>query len=115
MVTLRATQYVNNGSTFNIIVSPTKQCCETLSRLCNGEQVELITCLSFPAISTLLPVYVQIGTNTYPVLDRLGNDLMTDQIRSRRRYILLFGTEEPHFIVNQCLNASQAAATSVEV
>lgn len=115
MVTLRATQYVNNGSTFNIIVSPTNQCCETLSRLRNGEAVDLITCLSFPATNTLLPVYIQIGTNTYPVLDRFGNDLMTDQIRSRRRYRLLFGTDEPHFIVNQCLNASQAAATSVEV
>ena len=115
MVTLKATQYVNNGSTFNIIVEPIRQCCETLTRLRNGEQVELITCLTFPATSTLLPVYIQIGTNTYPVLDRLGNDLMTDQIRSRRRYRLLFGTEEPHFIVNQCLNASQAAASSVEV
>lgn len=115
MVTLRATEYVNNGSTFNIVVAPTRQCCETLNRLCNGEEVELITCLTFPATNTLLPVYIQIGTNTYPVLDRLGNDLMTDQIRSRRRYRLLFGTDEPHFIVNQCLSASQAAATSVEV
>ena len=115
MVTLRATEYVNNGSTFNIVVAPTRQCCETLNRLCNGEEVELITCLTFPATNTLLPVYIQIGTNTYPVLDRLGNDLMTDQIRSRRRYRLLFGTDEPHFIVNQCLGASQAAAISVEV
>ena len=115
MVTLRATEYNNTGSTFNIVVAPTRQCCETLTRLRNGEQVEMITCLTFPATTTLLPVYLQIGTNTYPVLDRLGNDLMTDQIRSRRRYKLLFGTDEPHFIVNQCLNASQAAATSVEV
>lgn len=115
MVTLRATQYVNNGSTFNIVVAPTNQCCTTLERLRNGEPVECITCLSFPATSTLLPVYIQIGTTTYPVYDRLGNTLMTDQIRSRRRYRLLFGTENPHFIVNQCLNASQASASSVEV
>lgn len=113
MIELRATEYNVTGTDFTITASPAKCCKTNLTQLCNGQKFCLITCLSFPSVTTLVPVQIEINGNTYPVLDYLGNTLMSDQIRSRRCYKLTFGTYQSHFIVKQCLPPSQATPSCV--
>lgn len=115
MIELRAGSYTVGSTAFTINAIQTCPCKGTLTRLCNGEQFKLITCLSFPAVTNLVPVYISINGTSYPVLDEFGNTLMSDQIRCRRCYKIVFGTNPKHFIVRQCLCPSQATPTSVNV
>lgn len=115
MVELKATSYTVTGSDFTIVTAPVCPCRGTLSQLCNGEMVRLITCLAFPAVTTLVPVFIQINGNNYPVLDHYGNTLYSDQIRCRRVYRLVFGTNPARFMVKQCLEPSQATPTYTDV
>ena len=110
MKELRATAY-SVGATFTIVATPSCTCRGSLNTLCNGECFRLITCLPFPAVTTLVPVYIQINGVNYPVMDEFGNTLMSDQIRCRRAYRIVFGTNPEHFIVKQCLKPSQATPT----
>lgn len=112
---LKATSYVVDTTSFVIVATPTCPCAGSLEELCNGECFRLITCLAFPAITTLVPVYIQINGTNYPVLDSLGNTLMSDQIRCRRAYRVAFGTMPNHFIVKQCVLPSQATPTCIDV
>lgn len=115
MVELRAGSYTVGPTSFTINAIQTCPCKGTISRLCNGEQFKLITCLSFPAVTNLVPVFISINGTSYPVLDEFGNTLMSDQIRCRRCYRLVFGTNARHFMVKQCLCPSQATPTSVTI
>ena len=112
---LRATSYTVTTSAFTIVATPACTCREPLTRLRNGECFRLITCLAFPAVNTLVPVSISINGASYPVLDEFGNTLMSDQIRCRRAYRLVFGTKSNHFMVRQCLEPSQATPTYVTV
>lgn len=111
MIELRATEYTV-GSAFNITAA-TSKCCQSISQLCNGECFRLITCLPFPAVTSLLPVTITVNGTAYNVLDQFGNTLNSDQIRCRRAYTLVFGTYQPHFMVKTCLPPSQAAPSCV--
>lgn len=115
MKELRATSYTVGATAFTIVASPSCACRGTLNRLCNGECFRLITCLAFPAVATLVPVYISINGTSYPVLDEFGNTLMSDQIRCRRAYRIVFGTNPNHFIVKQCLEPSQATPTCITI
>lgn len=115
MKELRATSYNVEPTAFTIIASPACTCRTSLTQLRNGECFRLITCLAFPAVTTLVPVYLSINGTSYPVLDEFGNTLMSDQIRCRRAYRLTFGTASGHFIVNQCLEPSQATPTYITI
>lgn len=112
---LRATSYTVTASAFTIIASPACTCRESLTQLRNGELFRLITCLAFPAVTTLVPVYISINGTSYPVLDEYGNTLMSDQIRCRRAYRLVFGTKDNHFMIRQCLEPSQATPTYTSI
>ena len=114
MIELRAGSYTvgSTGFTINAIQSCP---CKSISTLCNGEQFKLITCLSFPAVTNLVPVFITLNGVSYPVLDEFGNTLMSDQIRCRRCYRLVFGTNANHFMVKQCLCPSQATPTQINV
>lgn len=110
----RATKYTVGTSYFLITAEP--QCIrDVVTHLYTQEEYKLITCLSFPTITTLLPVALSINGNIIPVLDSSGNTLMSDQIKSRRCYRMSFGSNPSHFILKQCVPASQAAPTSVSV
>ena len=115
MITLKATSYNVTGTEFTIVASQSCPCDGTLSTLYNGQCLKLITCLPFPAVTTLVPVQIQINGNNYPVLDQYGNTLMSDQIKCRQCYKLVFGTYQSHFQVKQYLCPSQAAPSSVAV
>lgn len=104
---LKASSYTVNTSSFVINTG------STLATLCNGEEFKLITCATFPAVTTVVPVYININGTNYPVQDTLGNNLMSDQIRCRRQYCLIFGTNPAHFKLRSCAKCSQAVASSV--
>ena len=112
MIELRAGSYTVGATGFTI--NAIQNCpCKAITKLCNGEQFKLITCLSFPAVTNLVPVFIVLNGTSYPVLDEYGNTLMSDQIRCRRCYKLVFGTNPVHFIVKQCLCPSQSTPTSI--
>lgn len=114
MKTFRATQYTVGTTYFLITVEPT--CVRNpITRLYTEEQYKLLTCLSFPTITTLLPVALSINGNIIPVHDQMGNTLMSDQIKSRRCYKMCFGSNPSHFILRSCTPTSQAAPSSVVV
>ena len=114
MIELRAGSYTVGATGFTI--NAIQSCpCKSITKLCNGEYFKLITCLSFPAVTSLVPVFIALNGVSYPVLDEFGNTLMSDQIRCRRCYKLAFGTNPNHFIVKQCLCPSQATPTCVTI
>lgn len=112
---LRASAYDAAATAFTITAVPACACNGAITQLFNGQRFRLITCLAFPAVTTLVPVYIEINGTSYPVLDENGNTLMSDQVRSRRCYNLLFGTNPVHFILKQCSCPSQATPSVVAI
>lgn len=58
---------------------------------------------SLPSGANTLPVQIQIGTTVYPVYTRTGNLLRADQIRCRRVYPIIFGSDPNHFSMLCCV------------
>ena len=112
MIELRATEYTASSTEMKINAVPTCTCKGALTSLCNNEMFHLITCLAFPTLTTVLPVYITINGTDIPVMTKNGNTLMSDQIRSRHKYCLKYGTNPSHFITEQCLPLSQATASA---
>lgn len=56
-----------------------------------------------PSGANTLPVQIQIGTTVYPVYTRTGNLLRADQIRCRRVYPIIFGSDPNHFSMLCCV------------
>ena len=112
MIELKAGSYTVGATGFTINTIQTCPC-KPITSLKNGECFKLITCLSFPAVTNLVPVFIVLNGVSYPVLDEFGNTLMSDQIRCRRCYRLVFGTNPNHFMIKQCLCPSQATPTSI--
>lgn len=67
--------------------------------LLNGKAWNLIICQNIPEGADTLEVELLIGTTAYPVLTNLGNSLRGDMLRTRKRYTIAYGWDEPHFIV----------------
>lgn len=86
---------ISIASNVVIITVPT-QTFENLERRC------LIIAQSLPAGSNALPVMISNGGTLIPVRVRTGNDLRADQIRSRRRYKMIYGNDPVHFSL-ECL------------
>ena len=105
----KATSYTNTGTLFLVNVNT------TVSTLINGKGYQLITCANLPAITTVVPVYIAIGDNTYPVLDCLGNSFMSDQLDSRMCYSLVFGSNPAHFKLCRCSCKSVATPSTVDI
>ena len=63
----------------------------------NLERRCLIIAQSIPAGASNLPVVIENGTDVIPVRVRTGNNLRADQIRSRRRYQIIYGDDPIHF------------------
>lgn len=75
--------------------------------LINGEAFDLIICQRKPSMSTILPVVVQVNGVNYPLLNRIGNPVMSDQLTSRTRYRIFYGEITPHFLTVNCLRSTQ--------
>lgn len=82
----------------------------------NGERSCIVLCSDIPASTTVLPVYLAVGTNTVPVYDMLGNQLYSDQLATRTAIPGVWGTNPNHFKLCACVNGrSQATAPSVTI
>lgn len=86
----------------------------------NGRAYVLIITANIPASTTVTPVQVQFGGVDYPLLDRNGNTLYSDQLRFLRRTcsrnlitLMVYGNNVPHFTVQTRLPASIAAGIEV--
>lgn len=81
--------------------------------LTNGEAYDLIVCQRKPSMATVLPVVIQVNGVNYPLLNRIGNPVMSDQITCRTRYRMYYGESTPHFLTINCLPATQNYAGTV--
>lgn len=68
----------------------------------NLERRCLVIAQSLPAGANNLPVVINSGEDTIPLLVRTGNNLRADQIRCRRRYKIIYGNDPVHFSL-ECL------------
>lgn len=104
------------GATFNINTDFTD------SDLENGKRYCLILNKDLPAMTTIVPVYLQVNGTYYPMQDILGNSLMSDQLRFFPRNVspcgrcsgiarIIFGANPGHFKVLICLPQSSAIIT----
>lgn len=71
--------------------------------LTNLKRFCLVLAQSLPSGANTLPVQIQIGTTVYPVYTRTGNLLRADQIRCRRVYPIIFGSDPNHFSMLCCV------------
>lgn len=105
------------GATFNINTTFTD------SDLENGKKYILVLNKDLPAMTTIVPVYLQVNGTYYPMQDILGNNLMSDQLRFFPRQMnncgcrsagiarIVFGSNVGHFKVLVCLPTSSAVIT----
>ena len=121
---IRATSYTI-GNSFNINTN------FSIRDLDNGMRFLLVLPIDFPAMTTIVPVYVVINVNgvatNIPIQDIIGNNLMSDQLRflpQRRNCCrcekivrIIYGSNPSHFKVLQCLPESSAVEfeNSIEV
>lgn len=65
----------------------------------NLENYCLVFCQSLPTGSAGLPVQITDGTNVYPVLNAVGNDLRANKLCTRRKYKVVYGSDPIHFLL----------------
>jgi len=70
----------------------------------NGETFGLYLAQPIANNGTALPVEIVMNDTTYPLLKPCGNNVMSDQLRTQRRYIVRVGTNPNHFTV-RCSNS----------
>lgn len=102
------------GATFNINTTFTDD------DLRNCKRYLLVLDEQLPAMTTIVPVYLQVNGSYYPVQDILGNNLMSDQLKSFPNVAngcgcncakvarIVFGSNPEHFKVLICLPQSSA-------
>lgn len=84
----------------------------------NHNKLCLVLAQAIPEITGLpLPVVIQIGTDTttYPLRDGCGNNIYSDQLRSRRIYQLIVNTESQTFVFRgrrRCLPCTRFVSTT---
>lgn len=88
---------ITTTSTNLVITLSTTPTLTNLKRFC------LVLAQSLPSGANTLPVQIQIGTTVYPVYTRTGNLLRADQIRCRRVYPIIFGSDPNHFSMLCCV------------
>jgi hypothetical protein len=102
------------GATLNITTNFTDD------DIVNGKRYFLVLDETIPPMTTVIPVYLQVNGTFYPMQDILGNNLMSDQLRSFPRASsgcscncvrvarIVYGSNPEHFKVLICLPQSSA-------
>lgn len=70
----------------------------------NGETFGLYLAQPIANNGTALPVEIVMNGTAYPLLKPCGNNVMSDQLRTQRRYIVRVGTNPNHFTI-RCPNS----------
>lgn len=68
----------------------------------NGECLQVKLQQAIPSTGTPLPVQIVMGTTAYSLLKPCGNNVMSDQLRECKAYVLRVGTNPNHFTVTSC-------------
>lgn len=87
----------------------------TTKTVCNGEKDAFCVCTTLPVSTTVVPVTLQIGDTSIPLLDSFGNTLYSDQITCRTPYIGTWGTNALHFRICTCVPRSQATEATTTI
>lgn len=106
---IKVTSATNSGGTLVLNSN------SPLTTLCNRKEYMLLICTSIPASTTLGQATLIIGDSKYPLQDCVGNNLMSDQIKCRRCYPMVFSTNPAHFKLCTCTGRSGAEPCSVAV
>lgn len=87
---------VATGTQFQLTITP--------KTLYDGERyvLRLSQALPVPGENGVEPVTIYDGTTVYPVLDEIGNVLLSGRLRGCRRYEIVYGTNTPHFLAWVC-------------
>lgn len=93
------------GATSVVITVESNATLNNLDRFC------LLLTQNLPVGSNTLPVEITISSTTYPMYTRSGNLLRADQLRCRKLYPVIFGTDPNHFSLVNCVpNTTYSAA-----
>lgn len=65
----------------------------------NGENFGLYLAQPIANNGTALPVEILMAGTAYPLLKPCGNNVMSDQLRTQRRYVVRCGTNPNHFTI----------------
>lgn len=87
----------------------------TTKTVCNGERDAFCICTTLPTSTSVVPVEIQIGATTIPLLDSFGNTMYSDQITCRTPYVGVWGTNALHFRIFTCIPRSQATAAKTTI
>lgn len=69
----------------------------------NGERFGLLIAQqSIPSADTPVPVVITMNGEEYPLIKPCGNNVMSDQLRAQRTYVLRVGTNPNHFTAVNC-------------
>lgn len=80
----------------------------------NLEQYCLVLCQSIPEEATTETVIITDGNNCYPTLAQSGNALRADMLRTRTRYVIVYGNDTEHITFLNKLYATSYEATTTE-
>lgn len=87
---------ITAGTTFNINCSnfiPYNGCWYSMT---------LCQCLNQTEATGTEPVTITLDGTEYPVLDEIGNNLVSGRLDGFKRYRLRYGNDDPHFLLYGC-------------
>lgn len=64
-----------------------------------NECFKLIICQTIPATAGTAKVNIVSGSTTIPVLNRIGNSMRADQLRCRKCYLAVYGSDTAHVLI----------------
>ncbi len=69
----------------------------------NGERFGLLIAQeTIPSADTPVPAVITMNGTDYPLLKPCGNNVMSDQLRAQRTYVVRVGTNPGHFTIVNC-------------
>lgn len=89
----RNRQFVASSSV--AIVSGNMQITIPNQTIFNGECIDLIIIQPLPTSATPIPVVIIVNGATIPLYNKCGNKVYSDQIRTRKRYLIKMATDVP--------------------
>lgn len=106
--TIKSNGYTQSGGSFNILTGFTE------SDVDNGKCYKLILCTSLPSVASIMPCTVQFNGVQIPLLDSIGNRVMSDQLHTRKCYHCVYGTNLGHLILRNPICSSAFIAGDEE-
>ena len=77
--------------------------------LSNGDIGKFVIINTIDYTNLLGTVSITINGTTFPLVNKLGNSIRTEQLRSRKVYTIALGAETPNFVLLTCVQESSFA------